>query len=712
MNKYLRLLRGSQKRISTRVLLRVSREFFTVFDSKFYRSSPGIFSKLFPRIHYLTIGQMAGRFPNQFFNTSEYQSGFPISDYRKKMPLLHYLIFSNGTNPLTNWDFQYLNYAPEVRMYTRAILLHFMLHGNPDFKFDSEFLHDEIEPSNQVLLIESVTGDLKVVHQENNRRVIISSCSRTIILPAINNEGLDLHQIYFEKAHHAFEKGICSQLIDIKLNHNQDIEIFSHSPLLLEVGQLTKFLDEWDSRIFGEEESAIGNYRTYLRNKSKYLQRVVNFDSWNAESFQLIPGDFLMHHASPQKNARTSIRQRTHHEKTTSKILLISHEDSRTGAPIYLLQVARSLVSKGFEVQIISLRDDIKSEVFGEFGIAHSYLSDHLSGEEKKRSTPLMNWLITTAGDTAMSRILRLFKPDIIIVNSLAASDAIRVAHLYKIPVALYVHEAWKFELPNWSTADTFKSRVRDALQAASVVWFGSEATRSHWESSGFAINAMTIPSYRDVSVPISNKRNQLRQDMRDELGFTGDQRILLSVATFEPRKRIEDIIKAYLQHDDVRLGLILIGGTPGFLNHELRELVKGRDDIKILGPQKDLDAYYASADCLILASEEETMPLVLQEAALWEIPRIVAMFSGYQELVPSQAHGFLFKPKDWRGLSEAIEKFLSSGNVELFEMKKKAKEFQEKKSKSGIVQITRSIEQVSKNRWALVPEGWLNENC
>ena len=102
-------------------------------------------------------------------------------------------------------------------------------------------------------------------------------------------------------------------------------------------------------------------------------------------------------------------------------------------------------------------------------------------------------------------------------------------------------------------------------------------------------------------------------------------------------------------------------------------------------------------------------MPLVLQEAALWEIPRIISKYPGYQELIPSPELALLFEPKDVNGLVLQMVKFLNNEfHSEL--LVKKALLQQRTFTESGIGELISGINSITDTWVSVVPDWWLDE--
>jgi glycosyltransferase involved in cell wall biosynthesis len=489
--------------------------------------------------------------------------------------------------------------------------------------------------------------------------------------------------------------------LEFRDSHSLFIE--AHQPILLDVPSMAQILL---SQLERDTKLKCLKSITVMQTPKANFFNIADF--LNFPSFQLLKRDLDLMMLEIPIIEKVIVRTQRRPLKPIRKIMIFSHEDSRTGAPIYALQVAQSLVQSGYDVQVVSLRDNFRSGNFNTLGSRHSYLSDHVNLGHSGSNT-ITHWLLTENGNQAMQNVFTKFKPDLVLANSLASCEAIRLASAASIPSILYVHEAWDIEIFNDSIQDPFALRVREALEAAPLVLFGSNTTFQHWKKTKIAINGRVAKSYRKITTYSEAEKTNAKANLKGQLGLTSNDIVFLSVATFEPRKRIDDIVHAFKSIQNPRANLILLGSIPGPTHDNIKKLVDGDSRIRLISPTSNLAPYYAAADCLIFASEEETMPLVLQEAALWEIPRIVSKYPGYQELIPSPELALLFNPKDVEGMAQQMLKFLDD-DFDARWLVRNALFQQHSFSEGEITELMSGIDSLSKNWISVVPEGWLDE--
>ncbi|MFB6707522.1 glycosyltransferase family 4 protein [Streptomyces sp. NPDC056333] len=150
----------------------------------------------------------------------------------------------------------------------------------------------------------------------------------------------------------------------------------------------------------------------------------------------------------------------------------------------------------------------------------------------------------------------------------------------------------------------------------------------------------------------------------------TGRAPSLLCVASVTPRKGQLQLVEALAAVADLPWNCVCVGGPgqdPGYVAR-LRELI-GRnglgDRVHLVGPRTgtELDASYAAADLLLLASHAETYGMVATEALARGVPVLVTAVGGLPEAVghvPDMGvPGFLVPPRDPAAFASALRLWL-----------------------------------------------------
>lgn len=142
---------------------------------------------------------------------------------------------------------------------------------------------------------------------------------------------------------------------------------------------------------------------------------------------------------------------------------------------------------------------------------------------------------------------------------------------------------------------------------------------------------------------------------IRQALGIEQHHPLFLSVAEFIPRKRPQDILKAFARLD--RANAHLVFADTGPLLEEMQRLasVLGVEDrVHFLGYRSDIPALMRASTAMLLASAQEGLPRSVMEALALELPVIGTAIRGTQDLLGGGC-GRLVKVGDVEGLAQAM---------------------------------------------------------
>lgn len=172
---------------------------------------------------------------------------------------------------------------------------------------------------------------------------------------------------------------------------------------------------------------------------------------------------------------------------------------------------------------------------------------------------------------------------------------------------------------------------------------------------------------------PVS-KEEQLR--LREELGFTAGQKIILCVGELLPNKNqkmaihaMKEIVK---QYPDAQLLIAGNGPEKENLEEEIRNCGL-EQNVKMLGYCTYLENYQRITDVLVACSHREGLPLNLVEAMLTANPVVASINRGHRELIRNGENGYLVK-NDSEMAEKVVRLFI---DVDLYnQIKNKSREF------------------------------------
>ncbi len=178
------------------------------------------------------------------------------------------------------------------------------------------------------------------------------------------------------------------------------------------------------------------------------------------------------------------------------------------------------------------------------------------------------------------------------------------------------------------------------------------------------------IPCGADVL----NFRLLPKSEFRSQLGFQPQDKVVLYVGRFDPRKGIDTLVRAcaLLQAQGTEhLKLVIVGGSSP-------ELPDGQERLRIealvaeLGLQEStifagrighdlLPFYYTAADVCVIPSHYEPFGLVAIEAMACGTPVVASAVGGLSFTVVQEETGLLVPPQDSTAFAQAIDRILSN---------------------------------------------------
>ena len=158
------------------------------------------------------------------------------------------------------------------------------------------------------------------------------------------------------------------------------------------------------------------------------------------------------------------------------------------------------------------------------------------------------------------------------------------------------------------------------------------------------------------------------RAELRHELGFGPDQRVMLYVGRLAYEKNLGILIemakRVIATHPNTRL--LLVGDGP--FRAEATRLVRGAhigDRVRFVGlvARSEVDRYYAASDLFVFPSITETQGLVVQEALGHGLPAVAVAGGGAGASIVNGQNGFVVK-NDPGAFSEAVLEILDDPDL------------------------------------------------
>ena len=300
------------------------------------------------------------------------------------------------------------------------------------------------------------------------------------------------------------------------------------------------------------------------------------------------------------------------------RIVILSHEDSRTGAPILLLNLAKILKTDNHEVIFIIRRS--VGHLFSSFSeLAPTYLASW-SYKPKRIGRNILKEL----GNYKRWKVAAEFikKADFILSNTITNGEfCAELSQWYNIPIATYIHELGIS--PYFITPTSSLNKV----WAQSKAFFFPCKTVQLFYQENFGIKASDsylLPYF------IAHNQHINKTDLNastDDL----DTFVVGGSGTVNWRKGTDTMVqlaKTFTEeYPDKKIRFVWKGVEKGSV-----ELLRLEYDIKMAGLQNvflllalddDMEGFYRNIHLFLLTSHEDPYPLVVLEAAQYGKPSI-----------------------------------------------------------------------------------------
>lgn len=352
-----------------------------------------------------------------------------------------------------------------------------------------------------------------------------------------------------------------------------------------------------------------------------------------------------------------------------SRILLITHEASRSGAPRVAELVARSLVERGDQVQVISRRPGPLLTDFERVAPART----ELLWRVRRRLWDLPGApgrAVALAVDTVCALLTILAaRPDLVYVNSTSAAVYLRPARWLRRPVVLHVHESGPL-------AEQFLAKVRrpgtnGSLKRADRAQMAREnAPTGHKWLSRATLIACSPSVYDDLvaagasdvvllpSVPDDERVLTLAEKEPDS-PYRDAELVVGCCGTVEHRKGVDlwldaaRKVLAEVPELPVRFVWVGAGRPPAGLDPD--------EPIEFVGAVANPYAHVRRWAVATLPSRDDPFPLVVVESMLVGTPMVAFAVGG----VPDQlgATGVLVPAEDVDAFARAVVRLLRNAD-------------------------------------------------
>jgi glycosyltransferase involved in cell wall biosynthesis len=339
----------------------------------------------------------------------------------------------------------------------------------------------------------------------------------------------------------------------------------------------------------------------------------------------------------------------------TFKVLLVSHEASRTGAPLCLLWLAKELVrNSDFECWIVLARG---GELTDEFARVAPILNVDLLPEQgiAREQAP----------DLIAARFREYADSGVAICNTTNVGGYYAACAAHHVPVLAWLHDmptSIDLACGGRNTVDLIVRAARRVIAPANVV---RDILTTHYQLETECIQTLY---YGLCTQDDHRHRAEERERVREELGLPEHARLVLGCGTVDIRKGIDLFVQVarmvLTDKSASKVWFLWLGQTTDtclrrWLEHDLAKACL-LDRVCFLGARDDPRPYFKAADVFILTSREDPCPLVNMEAMASGLP-VVAFrdAGGAPELL--EDCGLVVPYADLGAMAKAVAHLLAS---------------------------------------------------
>lgn len=245
------------------------------------------------------------------------------------------------------------------------------------------------------------------------------------------------------------------------------------------------------------------------------------------------------------------------------------------------------------------------------------------------------------AARISTSRVLKSFKPDIVIAHNVSATLVTRLARP-RAPVLTIFHGV---------TTSDYRNAARILSFASDGVVVVSDAIGDRLLRAG--LHGVDVTTIRNaVTPPVLGSRSQARA----ELDLADDTPVALCLARMEHPKRHDLLLDAWR---DLPGEQILLLAGDGSQRAQLEQQASPLGDrVRFLGTRSDVSTLLAASDVTVLISESEGLPLAILESLAAGRPVVASDVGGVREILGSGG-GRCVAPGDVASTTAALQEML-----------------------------------------------------
>ncbi|GBF81258.1 glycosyltransferase family 4 protein [Aphanothece sacrum] len=344
------------------------------------------------------------------------------------------------------------------------------------------------------------------------------------------------------------------------------------------------------------------------------------------------------------------------------KLLVIFPSPIRGGAEEYALTIAKAGVKKGWQVETAFPKTPETESLIKDFqdqGIIYHPLDiAPVDGKEYKLFREHIPHCLRTL------RLLSKVKPDVVHITvpwPYWSFDSIIACSFLNLPTVVSFQLFYRYFYYS-----KFRLKIYHWCYSRNQKWIAISEDNKKFICQSLQISEEKIPViYNGAKINAEfldyspEKNQQLRHQVRQEIGIYDNDKILLTVGRLHPQKGYRELVQVIFpivqKFPNVKFVWI---GEGDLRNHLVKEINKYKieNQVILLGYRSDVSRFLNAADLFIFPTHfEGGQSFAVSEAMAHGLPIVVSNASGMPEIIENKVHGLLFEKEDKHALLEAI---------------------------------------------------------
>jgi glycosyltransferase involved in cell wall biosynthesis len=342
------------------------------------------------------------------------------------------------------------------------------------------------------------------------------------------------------------------------------------------------------------------------------------------------------------------------------KLLIILPSTQRGGAEEYTLKIAQAALQEGWEIHTAFPQTPDTASLIADF--KQQNIDYHPLNTEAQSKGKLASIKVSLLRLLKTQRLLSRLQPDVILLNLPAhhlGFISLWLCGLLKIPTAVVFHL-----IPFAASFNKIKLRAYHWAKARNQKWITISNYNCQRLAKEFSLSPQEFcciyNGIKQESFIQSNAetKQQLRSQIRQELGLEANSQLLLTVARLHPQKGHDYLIpiipEIIARFPNVQFIWVGNGEYQAYLSQQLQEY-QVEERVKFLGYRQDIPNFLTAADLFLFPSYQEGLPFAILEAMVYGLPIVASDTGGIPEMIIHEQHGLLFRTGDRQDLLQKL---------------------------------------------------------